>query len=81
MKSAGTMPADVHGFRSEMVGDSGLFHDLVGGMPRSDAAIHRKFRLSDRAVPDFMITFPLAIKTAAILLQLFLYRSGKVSHK
>nr|WP_233164080.1 hypothetical protein [Chromobacterium sp. ASV23] len=64
-----------------MILDASLPHDFIGRMPRFDAAINGKFRIGDWAIPDFMITFTLAIKAAAMLLQLFLYRCGKVSHK
>jgi hypothetical protein len=45
---------------------TGLFENAVGGMARPDFSIHGKTEFRDRAVPDFVISFALTFKTAAL---------------
>jgi hypothetical protein len=50
----------------KLLRQASLFENAVCGMARPDFPIHGETEFRERAVPDFMITFALAFKTAAI---------------
>jgi hypothetical protein len=59
---------------------TGLLENTVGGVARSDFPIYGKAELRERAVPDFVISFALPLKTAPIFGKDFFDDRGVVSH-
>jgi hypothetical protein len=54
----------LHG-RSELFRDTGLFQYRTGGVPGQDFLVDRKTTLSDRAVPDFVISSARPLKVTS----------------
>nr|VFK49675.1 MAG: hypothetical protein BECKTC1821D_GA0114238_10827 [Candidatus Kentron sp. TC]VFK57702.1 MAG: hypothetical protein BECKTC1821F_GA0114240_101938 [Candidatus Kentron sp. TC] len=61
---------------SKPIGKTCLLQNPVHGMARTDFAIDRETHVTDRAVPDFMISFPLSLKATIRLTEQLLHSEG-----
>lgn len=64
---------------SEFVLDASLLHNLVRRMSRQTAPIYGKRSFGYRAVPNFVIAWPLALKKAVVAFQDFDYLAIKTA--
>ena len=55
--------------RLELLGQSGLFQDAIGGVTRFDFCVHWETPMSDWAVPNFVIALSGAFKKTIVIAQ------------
>ena len=56
----------------ELLGDASLFQNSIGGMAGQNLVVYGEVSLSNRAVPDFVISTARALKIAPVRAQDFL---------